>query len=418
MGQSVLESSNYDIETEEIRFLASAYDSNKRRNHVAFSSKLESEFQQYYARAFVSHRRLALWALLVFVFLMCVVDLSVFRDAWMTVALVKNAGMAAFSGCLVLIATSKQFERYQYIVLVSMLSVLACVQAWSMLHLPDAFYVHYVPLFLVLTLIASVFMRIPMKYFVWGAVVTWFAFNFVVVLVDPRPTPTQVAYNVYFIFASVLGASLLRILEQTTRKEYIKSRLISVEKKELERVSRQLGQLDNVDPVTGLSNMKHFNKSLGVEWYRAIRNGKELTVLLIEIDRLEGHGVTFEQRLVETYLFKVAKALNDSFKRAADLVAIGEDKRFVVMLPEVGQDTAKILCERVKARVAELALHYPETEDPITVTVGQVTCVPGAQEDMSDLLAMATQGLHQARLRGENAHAVYVSNPTPLEGGA
>lgn len=413
----MLESSNYDIKTEEIRFLVSAHESDKSPRDIPFSANLEADFKDHYCCTYVLHRRLAMWALLVFVFVIGVLDLGIFNDAWGDVAPIKNAIIAVAIAFLVFLARSSLFDKCQYKIMVLAVSILSFVQAYSMLHLPEVAYEHYIPMFIASTVITGVCMRIPMSYYLVTVLITWLAFNSVLVLLDPQPVRTQVAYNAYFLLASFLGGCLLLMLERSARKEYVKSRLISIERAELNRVGQLLGQLDNVDRITGLSNAKHFNKSLGVEWHRAIRNGKALSVLAVEIDDFDAQVAMFGQRFAEKYLFDVSKALTQSFKRAGDLIAIDDHYRYLVMLPDVERESAKALCERLQARVAELSLIYLETDKPVTVSIGQATCVPGAEDSRVELLGWAEQALDNAKLKGEQSHAQYMPGVTGFGGG-
>lgn len=416
--QPVLESSNYDIKTEEVRFLVSAHESEKRRLHIPFSAKLDADFKAHYCSEFMLHRRLALWVLLVFVFIIGVLDLVTFGEAWMALAPVKTAVIAVAIAVIILLARSDLFDKYQYEILVLAVCALSFIQAFSLLYLPQGVYAHYIPLFIASAFVAGVCMRIPLAYYLFVVIATWLAFNSVIMLIDQQPVYTQMAYNTYFILASFLGGVLLFILERGARKEYVKSRLVSIEREELNHVSELLSQLDNVDPVTGLSNIKHFSKSLGVEWHRAIRNGKALSVLAIEIDDFESQATLFGQGFTQKYLFEVAKVLTQNFKRAGDLIAIDNQNHYLVMLPDVERESARTLCERVQARVAELPLTYPETDKPITITIGQATCVPGAEDSRVNLLSWAEQALAQAKLKGEYAHAEFTPNTMGFGGEA
>lgn len=412
----MIESSHYDIKTEEIRFLVSAHESAKRHRYIPFSANLEAEFKEHYCCNYMLHRRLALWVMLVFVFVIGVLDLALFNEAWITLAPVKNAVIALAVVFIFFLNRSEIFDKCQYKIMVLAICVLSFVQAFSMSYLPGGAYEYYIPLFIASTVVAGVCMRVSMPYYLVTVLITWLAFNGIVVLLNPQPVSTQMAYNAYFILGAFLGGCLLLMLERGARKEYVKSRLISIERAELNRVSELLGRLDNVDPITGLSNAKHFNKSLGVEWHRSIRSGKALSVLMVEIDDFDAQVALLGQRFAEKYLFDVSKALTQSFKRAGDLIAIDGNARYLVMLPDVEQEAVQSLCERLHAYVAELSLTYPETDKPVTVTIGQATCVPDAEYVRIELLSWAEQALDKAKFKGEKSHAECLSNTAECGG--
>ena len=70
----------------------------------------------------------------------------------------------------------------------------------------------------------------------------------------------------------------------------------------------ELQQLTNVDGLTGLSNRRYLNDSLGSEWELAERVQTPMSVLMIDIDHFKLYNDTYGHLAGDEVLRKVAAA--------------------------------------------------------------------------------------------------------------
>ncbi|HEX2756221.1 MAG TPA: GGDEF domain-containing protein [Candidatus Limnocylindrales bacterium] len=167
----------------------------------------------------------------------------------------------------------------------------------------------------------------------------------------------------------------------------------------------------NTDARTGLSNNRAFD--LALEAALAGRaNHESLSVLMIDIDHFKqfndrhGHPAGDEA-------LKAFAAVLRSCMRDGDVASRYGGEEFAVFLPGIGQDAAKSIGERIRARIeATIISLAPGLTDRITISIG----VSSAPEDASDrvtLLRLADEALYRAKESGRN-RVVAISG----EGGA
>jgi diguanylate cyclase (GGDEF)-like protein len=149
------------------------------------------------------------------------------------------------------------------------------------------------------------------------------------------------------------------------------------------------------DALTGCLNFANLRKELSRETTRAARYGHALSVCFIDLDRFKRvndlHGHTHGNRV----LLEVAAALRACMRAGDALGRYGGDE-FVALLPETKEAEARVLAERVRARIsAATALSAGE---PVDASVGIAQWSPGWSAEA--ILAAADRALLAAKADG------------------
>ncbi len=172
----------------------------------------------------------------------------------------------------------------------------------------------------------------------------------------------------------------------------------------MEQANAELERLAGIDGLTGVSNRRTFDNALREEWNRLSREKRNLSVVLCDIDHFKGYNDTLGHQSGDDCLRKVARALEASCGRPADLVARYGGEEFVFLLPETPPEGGMRVAEAAREKVAGLALHHPRS--PVCAYVTMSFGVAGAvcrPEDCPDaLLEKADVGLYQAKKQGRN----------------
>ncbi|MEL0028688.1 MAG: diguanylate cyclase, partial [Perlucidibaca sp.] len=84
-----------------------------------------------------------------------------------------------------------------------------------------------------------------------------------------------------FLLTNLVGIGNGYVLEVRERRLFLQSRLIELEKRQLNRLSERLVQLSREDGLTGLANRRHFNDSFMLEWERARREKHPLALVFV-----------------------------------------------------------------------------------------------------------------------------------------
>ena len=105
-----------------------------------------------------------------------------------------------------------------------------------------------------------------------------------------------------------------------------------------------------IDEMTGLYNYRSFVNLLKREYGRAIRYGRPLSVLMIDIDNFKHYNDT-NGHLMGDFVLKNVAALIKAQCREIDCVCRYGGEEFVVILPEAGEKASYIVAERIRKSV-------------------------------------------------------------------
>lgn len=197
----------------------------------------------------------------------------------------------------------------------------------------------------------------------------------------------QVAGAIHLAAVNERLADTSRLLEQkTTALEEANSHLaMAIET--LHRISTQ-------DGLTGVSNRRHFDETLALEWRRAARSRAPLSLLLLDIDFFKAFNDAQGHQAGDDLLRRVAQTLRETVHRAADLVARYGGEEFVVLLPETDGEHARGIADSLRQRIADLGT---------TVSIGVATAVPSRDvTGVEDLVRNADEAMYEAKRTGRN----------------
>ena len=173
--------------------------------------------------------------------------------------------------------------------------------------------------------------------------------------------------------------------------------------KEIEELQQQLREQANRDPLTNLYNRRFLDTTLARELARCSRDGKPLSLIMIDIDHFKKYNDHYGHQAGDQCLKSVAQTLEANAKRASDLAARYGGEEFSLVLAETDAATAMILAEGVCQAVESLQLpHEMAPTGVITISVGVATSTSDVYQDADALLRAADVALYRAKHNGRN----------------
>lgn len=155
------------------------------------------------------------------------------------------------------------------------------------------------------------------------------------------------------------------------------------------------------DELTGLYNRRYFDRHLGIMLAKAQEQGRDMAVMLIDIDFFKAVNDTYGHDMGDIVLKEFALRLRRNV-RGVDLACRYGGEEFVVLMPDTDFRQARIVAERVRQAVAERGFEVGAGRPlPITVSVG--VALNESDLDTPDLiLKRADVALYRAKREGRN----------------
>jgi diguanylate cyclase (GGDEF)-like protein len=173
---------------------------------------------------------------------------------------------------------------------------------------------------------------------------------------------------------------------------------------QLVRQRRMLERLANIDGLTGLANRRRFDELYAIEWQRAQRNGRPLSLALLDIDAFKQYNDHYGHPAGDRALLAVARAASAGLRRPADLAARYGGEEVVLLLPDTDAGQARHVVAGIVAAIRELQLaHEASGVAPwLTVSVGGATLGGHELESAAALFEAADVALYRAKHGGRN----------------
>ncbi len=124
------------------------------------------------------------------------------------------------------------------------------------------------------------------------------------------------------------------------------------QKKTLEAVNQQLSQMAMTDPLTGLSNRRHFFDHLEQEVCRTNRSGRPIALFILDVDYFKKVNDTYGHQAGDDVLKAIAQILRNRLRRSDMAARIGGEE-FAVLLSETGITQAMEVADQIRDSVKE-----------------------------------------------------------------
>ncbi|MGZ4436946.1 MAG: diguanylate cyclase [Nocardioidaceae bacterium] len=170
------------------------------------------------------------------------------------------------------------------------------------------------------------------------------------------------------------------------------------------RYEQQLAHLANHDPLTGLSNRRHFDDELARHVESCRRYGVTGALLVLDLDHFKEVNDALGHAAGDELLVQVAEILRARL-RSTDVVArLGGDE-FAVLLPHADAKAAALVAQSIVERVRGALAGLPDRRHEVTVSVGGVL-VESPEVTGSDLLSSADSAMYAAKSAGRNQYVL------------
>jgi diguanylate cyclase (GGDEF)-like protein len=166
-----------------------------------------------------------------------------------------------------------------------------------------------------------------------------------------------------------------------------------------ERLHAQLREQALRDPLTGLHNRRYLFEIAPGLLEIARREGRELAVVVIDLDHFKLLNDTFGHSAGDTVLKRFAALMAQSLRRS-DIVCRHGGEEFVVVMPEIDAASAEQVLQRLLEAYQALAIDVGRRRLPRCSFSAGLAMFPLQGHTLEQLLSRADRALYRAKSRG------------------
>jgi len=175
---------------------------------------------------------------------------------------------------------------------------------------------------------------------------------------------------------------------------------------EIQSTNNLMTQIGVIEESKGLPSKGYFKKVLEYEWKRATRDALPISLLLVDIDRLENFNQVNEIAKREALLQTIAERIKYSVYRTTDTATNLGDGRYAIILSNTRSDGAERVAEKIRRGVEMLNIPLV-SNGVVTVSVGVATMSADHSVKPYTIVRMASRVLEQCKNGGLNQVRCY-----------
>ncbi|MDB5058301.1 MAG: Response regulator, contains domain, partial [Chloroflexi bacterium] len=174
--------------------------------------------------------------------------------------------------------------------------------------------------------------------------------------------------------------------------------------KQLETANKLLQHVSATDALTGVANRRQFDDVLDVEWARSARSQSSLAIILLDVDYFKRYNDTYGHQGGDACLKTVASILISCVLRHEDIVARYGGEEFAIILAGTELSGARIVANRIRARIESVEITHASSEvsNFVTVSAGVAATIPHKGDTPAGLIEAADKALYKAKQEGRN----------------
>src|SRR5712691_2471026 len=151
-----------------------------------------------------------------------------------------------------------------------------------------------------------------------------------------------------------------------------------------------------VDPLTGVFNRRHMERSLSDAIERLRRNSTPTSLLLMDVDGFKSINDQFGHAKGDSVLKEIVSLIAKRSRKLDLLFRIGGEE-FMLLLPDTKEPATAVVAEQLRASIAESRLL---DDRQLTVSIGVSELQPGESPD--SWMKHADDALYAAKKAGRN----------------
>lgn len=168
-------------------------------------------------------------------------------------------------------------------------------------------------------------------------------------------------------------------------------------------LERRISEMAKTDFLTGILNRRAFMERIEEEVNRSIRNSKNFSIIMSDIDHFKTINDTYGHQAGDQILQIFSKKLSETI-RPYDFIGRYGGEEFIVCLSDTDMDDAVQKAEKMRVEVEKIEF-VPE-DNPLTVRItasfGVSSFMDSDEKNVDSIIKRADNALYRAKSEGRN----------------
>ncbi len=162
----------------------------------------------------------------------------------------------------------------------------------------------------------------------------------------------------------------------------------------------ELRRIAAIDSLTGAMTRRVFLATTDAEIARTRRYGRDLSLIIIDVDRFKSINDTHGHPAGDDVLREIARVCKAGLRENDSFARIGGDE-FIILMPETSVAGAELIAHRLQEALHGIVLNYRTGMINVTSSFG-ITSLTDADTDAAALISCADMALYDAKRAGRD----------------
>ncbi len=159
-------------------------------------------------------------------------------------------------------------------------------------------------------------------------------------------------------------------------------------------------QIATTDTLTHLANRRRFDEELATECARVRRHGRDLSLILFDIDYFKRVNDEHGHPAGDAVLFDIGQLIRARV-RGHDIAARIGGEELAILMPETNLEGARVLAEQLRRAIDRHVVEYAGRQLHVTVSAGCAQYAP-VDGDATNFFRRCDEQLYAAKAAGRN----------------
>jgi len=208
-----------------------------------------------------------------------------------------------------------------------------------------------------------------------------------------------------FIVKNLYGLEKMVFSTNETLKDKVYELHMAYEK--IDEFNRQLEEKSQKDALTQISNRGYFDETLEKYWKRSLIDGKEVGLILMDVDFFKNYNDTYGHNMGDQVLKDIC-VLVSSLIDENDLFARIGGEEFAILGYDKSLDHYSRLAEALRKSIVDLVIPHEKSEHHlVTVSIGVHTMTVSDLDTIGEFYHEADEAMYASKKSGRNKVTVF-----------